>query len=319
MTLAEAHESFLADREAGGLRKSTRQGYESLFRRWAKRAHELKRSDLGDWDAAALRAWRESWDCGPGTHRVRLARIKAFFGFAVEEGWVAESPARYLRPPKEAAPPTMPLSVNEMRSLLRSAAAISPRVRAFVLLMRYSGLAIQDAATLARNKVDGSLLTLRRGKSGELVQVDLPKPVVAALESLPDDGQHYFWTGKSDPVTAAKLWRRRLRDAADRAKVDKFRPHRLRDTFAVELLLAEVSMQDVADLLGHSSVRTTERYYAPWNKSRRDRLVRVVRAAHGRDRLLKEISQDNDGRAAGSPEEVAGQANAEVAAGRPAR
>ena len=296
MTLAEAHERFLADLAARGLRESTRVGYASLFRQWLKQADADERGDLGDWDAAALRAWRQGWVCSAGTHRTRLARIKAFFAFAVGEGWVAESPARRLRAPKGNAPPTMPLSVAEMRMLLLSAESTSPRDLAFVLLMRYSGLAIQDAATLARDKLDGTLLTLRRGKSGELVQVDLPEPVVAALESLPADGRHYFWTGKSAPVTAAKLWRNRLRSVAANAKVENFRSHRLRDTFAVELLLGGVAMQDVSVLLGHSSIQTTERYYAPWNKSRRDRLVRVVREAHGRDRLLQEIRPNNNGR-----------------------
>lgn len=296
MTLGAAHERFLADLAARGLRESTREGYASLFRLWAKRADADERGDLGDWDAAALRAWREGWGCAASTHRTRLARIKAFFAFAVGEGWVAESPAQRLRAPKGNAAPTMPLSVAEMRVLLLAAESSSSRDLAFVLLMRYSGLAIQDAATLARDRLDGTLLTLRRGKSGELVQVDLPEPVVAALESLPVDGRHYFWTGKSAPATAAKLWRRRLLAVAANAKVEDFRSHRLRDTFAVELLLAGVAMQDVSVLLGHSSIQTTERYYAPWNKSRRDRLVRVVREARGQDRLLQALRPINNGR-----------------------
>ena len=296
MTLAEAHARFLADLEARELRASTRRGYATLFRQWAKKAVAEERIDLADWDAAALRAWREGWDCAVGTHRTWLAKIKAFFAFAVGEGWIAESPARRLRPPSGNAPPTMPLSAAEMRMMVVAADATSPRDLAFVLLMRYSGLAIQDAATLARDRLDGTLLTLRRGKSGELVQVDLPDPVVAALEGLPAEGRHYFWTGKSAPATAAKLWGRRLRSVAANAKVDNFRSHRLRDTFAVELLLAGVAMQDVSVLLGHSSVQTTERYYAPWNKSRRDRLVRIVREAHGQDSLLETLRPNNNGR-----------------------
>ena len=296
MTLDAAHERFLADVAARGLRDSTRRGYASLFRQWARRAVAEGRVDLADWDAAALRAWREGWDCSVGTHRTRLDKIKAFFAFAVGEGWIAESPARRLRPPKGQAAPTMPLSATEMRMLVLAAEAASQRDLAFVLLMRYSGLAIQDAATLARDRLDGTLLTLRRGKSGELVQVDLPEPVVEALGGLPADGRHYFWTGKSTPATAAKLWGRRLLSVAANAKVDNFRSHRLRDTFAVELLLAGVAMQDVSVLLGHSSIQTTERYYAPWNKSRRDRLVQVVREANGKDRLLGALRLNNNGR-----------------------
>ena len=54
-------------------------------------------------------------------------------------------------------------------------------------------------------------------------------------------------------------------------------------------------MEDVSVLLGHSSIRTTERFYAPWNKSRRDRLVRVVRETFGKNRLLELLRPTNDG------------------------
>jgi hypothetical protein len=40
--------------------------------------------------------------------------------------------------------------------------------------------------------------------------------------------------------------------------------HRLRDTFAVQLLLARVPIEQVSVLLGCSSVPITERHYAPW-------------------------------------------------------
>ena len=52
------------------------------------------------------------------------------------------------------------------------------------------------------------------------------------------------------------------------------------------LLTAGVSIEDVSALLGHSSIRTTERHYAPWDRRRRDRLAQVVRAANRLDPLL---------------------------------
>ncbi len=51
-----------------------------------------------------------------------------------------------------------------------------------------------------------------------------------------------------------------------------FRSHMLRDTFAVEMLLAGVPLEKVSKLLTHESVTTTERYYAKWTTSRRQQL-----------------------------------------------
>jgi integrase len=53
----------------------------------------------------------------------------------------------------------------------------------------------------------------------------------------------------------------------------------LRDTFAVEMLLADMPLEDVSRLLTHKSVRVTEKYYARWVKSRERKLeVKMVEA-----------------------------------------
>ena len=90
----------------------------------------------------------------------------------------------------------------------------------------------------------------------------------------------------------ANYWRQRLAQIAEQAGVQGFRTHRLRNTFAVELLLADVSIEGVSVLLGHSSMQPTERYYAPRDRSRRDCLTRIVRDAHERDPLLAELYPD---------------------------
>jgi len=47
---------------------------------------------------------------------------------------------------------------------------------------------------------------------------------------------------------------------------------RWRDTFAVELLLAGIPLEQVGALLGHASVPVTERHYSPWVKARQEQL-----------------------------------------------
>ena len=101
---------------------------------------------------------------------------------------------------------------------------------------------------------------------------ELPRPVAVELENLGRGRSNVIWTGGSRPETVATRWNERLAQIIQRAGVNGFRTHRLRDTFDIDLLLADVSIEDV-------TAQTTERYYAPWDRSRPDRLTGIVRTA----------------------------------------
>ena len=68
----------------------------------------------------------------------------------------------------------------------------------------------------------------------------------------------------------------RMKTIGSRCGVLDCRPHRLRDTFAVRKLVAGIPLEDVSRLLGHSSVKVTEAYYARWTASRKVRLERML-------------------------------------------
>jgi integrase/recombinase XerD len=87
--------------------------------------------------------------------------------------------------------------------------------------------------------------------------------VLRELEAAPKSGQGYFfWTGKSKLHSAIGKWQRRLQTLFALAGVGSGHAHRFRDTFAVELLLAGVPLERVSVLLGHQSVRISERHFA---------------------------------------------------------
>ena len=320
MTVQDACHAYLAEVKARNARKSTIESYRCLLGQLQSFAERAGIASLDGLDSNALRNWRAQWRWAPNTQRRALAQLRAFFSFARREGWIAASPAGNICLPQSDARPTMPLSVAEMRAMLAASAACQA-TQAMLLLMRYSGLSIRDAATLRKDAVtDTGEVVTQRAKTGELVTVALPEQALAALEAASEPGRpYYFWTGRSEPVTAAKLWRKRLAKVAAKAAVKDFHPHRLRDTFAVELLLAGVLIQDVSTLLGHSSVTTTERHYAPWNLARRMRLAKIVRETHQQDPILLEFTPKKPAEGATTPSAEAGLATTSSQATRTAR
>ena len=79
-----------------------------------------------------------------------------------------------------------------------------------------------------------------------------------------------------EDYSLAKAVYERMQEIGKRCGVKDCRPHRLRDTFAVRKLLSGLQLDDVSRLLGHSSVKVTETYYAKWITARKSRLERLL-------------------------------------------
>jgi integrase len=161
------------------------------------------------------------------------------------------------------------------------------RLCALVLLLRYTGKRIGDVVSLTSDRIKLNRLFLYTAKTGTPINTVLPDYVLEALEASPKvTCVNFFWngTGKLDAIVGS--WRRRLAKLFVLAEVPKGHAHRFRDTFAVELLLAGVPMERVSILLGHQSVRITEKHYAPWVRSRQEQLEADLVSAWSRDPLV---------------------------------
>ena len=152
------------------------------------------------------------------------------------------------------------------------------RLKAFVLLLRWSGLRIGDAVGLERSRIADEKLFLYTHKTGTPVWLPLPPNVIEALARVRGTSEKYFfWTGECKLKSAVGNWQRSLDKLFTLAGVKGGHAHRLRHTFAVELLLAGVPIERVSVLLGHSSVRITEKYYSAWVRARQEQLEADVR------------------------------------------
>ena len=290
VTVEQAIEEFLSDAAARGLRESSLAVLAASYREllgWTQRENYRYVREL---DFGAVRAFRATWRNAPRTKALKQVRLNAFFRFCVQNRWIAENPAAGLSRIRVEQAQTGYFTREEFAKLEAAAAEygqhrgpeIGRRMRALVLLMRWSGLRVTDACALERSRLQGNNLLLYQAKTGTPVYVPLPPFVAELLEGMSagPGGKYFFWDGIGKRVAASRNARAFFNTIGERLQLGKrCHAHMLRDTFAVEMLLAGVPLDQVSMLLGHTSIATTARHYSPWVAARQDQLAASVRQA----------------------------------------
>jgi len=280
-TIFDATESYIRDAEARGLRPPSVYKYKLLFKQLNTFAEAEGFRYLAECDVDTLRRFRESWTNKNFSARKKLEAMRTFFRFVHDTGWLPTNPALSIKPPKIDQSPTLPFTQTEFEKVLKACDKYPNklnrvRLRALTLLLRYSGLRVTDAVTLSKQQIKDSVLTLRTAKTGTDVRIPLHPDAVAALDAIQTDN-YYFWSGLSTKKSCVGDYQQAFKKLYKLAEVKNGHAHRWRDTFAVELLLKRVPVSDVAILLGHQSVKITEKSYSPWVVARQEQLEATVR------------------------------------------
>jgi integrase/recombinase XerD len=180
------------------------------------------------------------------------------------------------------------------------------RIRALTELMRWTGLRIRDAVTLERNRLgfdEGNQMwnvMVYQKKTGDPVYCPIPPHVADLLLNAPasqkanTNERYFFWTGVGLAKTIASNWQRsygKLFKLAALKESDgapkRCHPHMFRDTFAVKSLLSGMRLEEVSVILGHSSVKITEKHYMPWVRARQASLNQSVMQSWIRQGIVK--------------------------------
>ncbi len=296
--LSDCWKEFLVDVEARKLHESTIRKYKLLRRQMEEYAEKHGSKFIDEFDLSTLGTFRSGWKDGPRSSAKKLERMRAFFRFAQRRNWISDNPAIELQAPKVTLSPTLPFNNEEMRRILLATERYKEempshgvengrRIRGLVLLLRYGGMRIGDAVNFNTERLEGNRVFLYTQKTGVAVNTVLPEFVVSALAETPRvTNKFFFWSGSGKLESIVRSWQTRLRRLFKLANIPDGHAHRFRDTFAVELLLAGVPIERVAVLLGHQSMRITEKHYAPWVRSRQEQLEADLARAWSRDPLV---------------------------------
>lgn len=204
----------------------------------------------------------------------KLAATRGFHSHLVRIGRADANPADLLPPTKTGSRLPRVLGPDEVASLLDRIPARTPlevRDRALFELAYSSGLRAEEIVSLDLDGIDfESELVRVTGKGRKMRLVPIGEPAQAALRRYLDVGRHALGPAREEPGVFVSRRGRRLSGSDVRRRLNKWvreaalagriSPHTLRHSFATHLLEGGADLRAIQELLGHSSVSTTQIY-----------------------------------------------------------
>jgi len=271
----KATEAFLNEMGTRELGKNTQRKFKHLLARLKDFSEKNGFLFLTQLSSEEVRTFRATWKLAPSTASKELERLKSFFKFCVDSGWLDRNPAQVLKPPKFERVQVVPFTEDQLNLIWK--ACEEPRLKILAQLLLATGLRIGDASVLTRDKIvktdQGYEIRLRTTKTGTYVNCAIQDELAKDLIGL--SGTHPFWTGESTVDANSGMWRKRFGRMFKKAKVAGH-PHMFRHTFITRLLVAGVPVEDVAELAGNSPA-IIRKHYSAWTKERQQRLGDAVR------------------------------------------
>jgi len=201
----------------------------------------------------------------------KLAAVRSFFRYLYMEGYVKKNPAKLVSSPK--IPRSLPhfLSVDEIFCLLDTPAGDSfreTRDKAILELLYSSGLRVSELTSLDISDLDIKESLIRvKGKGRKERIIPVGSKAMAAIQnylperiSLKKKSSALFLNNRGGRLTERSVRRILLQCSRMVNLKGDLSPHTLRHTFATHLLHGGADLRSIQELLGHSSLSTTQKY-----------------------------------------------------------
>ena len=233
--------------------------------------------DFGKIDRQAIRHFLgKEYEEGNSAKTVarRLASIKSLFNYLVQAEVICDNPAIHIKTPKvEKKIPTF-VQENKIEDLMKMPDAVTligKRDRAILELFYATGIRLNELAGLNIGSVNPQEKLLRvLGKGNKERIVPFGKPAKNALESyLKKRGKSWaspqqtpLFTGRGEKRIAVRTIQQRVNIYLKAVLGGRTgaSPHTLRHTFGTHLLENDADIRSIQELLGHSSISSTQIY-----------------------------------------------------------
>lgn len=212
----------------------------------------------------------------PNSIARKISAIKTFYSYMIQEKHVEENPCRMLQAPKFNKRFKSALPLDEMQQLIHATEqegndALRLRDQAMIELMYAAGLRVSELLQLRPGDIDFQnqyLRTMGKGKKERLVPfhdealrklieyVEHARPVLVKQNHT----ETLFVNRNGNKMSRMGFWKVLKKYALSAGIKTKLSPHIMRHSYATHLLANGVDLRVLQEMLGHSSITTTELY-----------------------------------------------------------
>lgn len=204
-----------------------------------------------------------------------MISVRGFHKFAVEEGWEAANPAVDIRPPSVSRRLPKALSYDSVVAIIEAAGSTQLPLRntAIIEFLYGTGIRISELVGLDLDDIDReneTVVVTGKGNKSRLVPVG-SMALGAVMRYVHEErgellaknkgtiSHRLFVNTRGKPLSRQSAWEI-VAEAAKGAKIPGVTPHSFRHSYATHLLERGADVRSVQELLGHSSVTTTQIY-----------------------------------------------------------
>ena len=254
------------------LSENTTKSYERDLKKLDSFLMDLNVSDYSEISSQTCSAWigsLYSQNNNPRSIQRHLSSAKGFFRFLKKNNLILSSPFELVTAPKSSKNLPDVLSPEDVEQLLNfnPSNMIEVRDMAIIELMYSSGLRVSETVNINLNDFEENKSFLRvLGKGSKTRLVPMGRYAINAInewlierEKILNNTDALFLNAKGTRLTVRSV-QLRLKKMAIKQGLPPIHPHMLRHSFATHMLESSGDLRTIQELLGHSSLSTTQIY-----------------------------------------------------------